>query len=308
MNMNQPPFNPLSDARNFFRSKSALSYLVIINIVVWILIQLFRVLAFLFDQPDSSSALDSVIDYLAVPASLPVLITRPWTLFTYMFLHIGIWHILFNMLWLYWFGRIFLEYLTEKQMVWVYILGGLAGAVAYIVAFNVFPVFRTMLQNSYALGASASVMAIVTAIAFYVPNYTLYLLFFGRVKIVYIAIVLFILDFFTIPGGNAGGQIAHIGGALLGYIYVKSIRPSSISSFRQKGSLLKWFSQMFRIKKGQPGGYRKARRPVTDEEYNMQKAQQQKRIDMILDKISKGGYDSLTREEKEFLFKSSGKH
>ena len=308
MNMNQQPHHPFSDARNFFRQKSALSYLVIINISVWILIQIFRILAFLFDKPDSSSVFSAVIDYLAVPASLPLLLHRPWTLFTYMFLHVSIWHILFNMLWLFWFGRIFLEYLTEKQLLWVYILGGLAGAFAYIIAFNIFPVFAPMIELSYALGASASVMAIVTAIAFYVPNYTLYLLFFGRVKIVYIAIVLFILDFFTIPGGNAGGQIAHIGGALFGFIFIKSLRPSSISSYSHKDSFSSWFSRMFIVKKKSRDQSRSSRRPVTDDEYNSQKAQQQKRIDMILDKISKGGYDSLTREEKEFLFKSSGKH
>ncbi|MFC2102293.1 rhomboid family intramembrane serine protease [Bacteroidota bacterium] len=306
--MNQPSFNPLSDARNFFRSKSVLSYLVLVNISVWVLIQAIRVLAFLFDSPDSSLAFSAVVDYLAVPASLPVLLHQPWTLFTYMFLHVGIWHILFNMLWLFWFGRIFLEYLTSKQMLWVYLLGGLAGALAYIVAFNVFPVFAPMIGNSYALGASASVMAIVTAIAFYVPNYTLYLLFFGRVKIIYIAIALFVLDFFTIPGGNAGGQIAHIGGALLGYIFIKSIRPSSISSYGSKGSFTSWLSGMFTKIKHKPEGKRTMRRPVTDEEYNQQKVQQQKRIDQILDKISKGGYDSLTTEEKEFLFKSSGKY
>lgn len=306
--MNQPSFHPLSDIRNFFRNKSVLSYLVLVNIAVWILIQIVRVMAFLYDNPDSASVFSSIVDYLAVPASLQLLIQRPWTLFTYMFLHVGIWHILFNMLWLFWFGRIFLEYLTEKQMLWVYLLGGLAGAAAYILAFNVFPVFKPMIAQSYALGASASVMAIVTAIAFYVPNYTLYLLFFGRVKIVYIAIALFVLDFFTIPGGNAGGQIAHIGGALLGFIFVKSIRPSSLSSFSSGGSISTWFSRMVMTKKRAGDPNRKSRRPVTDEEFNIQKAQQQKRIDMILEKISKGGYDSLTREEKEFLFKSSGKH
>ncbi|NQV01999.1 MAG: rhomboid family intramembrane serine protease [Bacteroidia bacterium] len=306
--MNQPLKNPFSDARNFFRQKSVLSYLVIINIAVWILIQMFRVLAFLLDKPDSDSAFSVVIDYFAVPASLPLLLERPWTLFTYMFLHVGIWHILFNMLWLFWFGRIFPEYLTQKQLLWVYILGGLAGAFAYILAFNIFPVFEPMVVTSYALGASASVMAVVTAIAFYVPNYTIYLLFFGRIKIVYIAIALFILDFFTIPGGNAGGQIAHIGGALLGFLFIKSIRPSSISSYSPKGSFSSWLSRMFIVRKKTPDRNRSPRRPVTDDEFNQQKAQQQKRIDMILDKISKGGYDSLTREEKEFLFKSSGKH
>ena len=310
MNMNQTPQNPFLDIRNFFRQKSVLSYFIIINIVVWILIQAFRVLAFLFDKPDSAAAFSSVIDYLAVPASLPILMERPWTLITYMFLHVSIWHILFNMLWLYWFGRIFMEYLTQKQLFWVYVMGGLAGAFVYILAFNIFPVFAPAIEISYALGASASVMAIVTAISFHVPNYTIYLLFFGRVKIIYLAIALFIFDFFMIPSGNAGGHIAHIGGAVLGFLYIKSLRPSSISAYRHQGSFSTWFSRLFTVRKrsgptGTKGDYR---HPVSDEDYNYQKSQQQKRIDMILDKISKGGYDSLTREEKEFLFKSSGKH
>ena len=308
MNMNQQPYNPLTDIRNFFKKKSILSFLVIANIAVWLLIQLIRVLAFLFDKPDSFSAFEEVVNYLAVPASIPMLLYRPWTLLTYMFLHVSFWHILFNMLWLFWFGRIFLEYLTEKQLLWVYLLGGLGGAFAYIFAYNIFPVFEPMIVNSYALGASASVMAVVTAIAFYVPNYTLYLIFFGRVKIVYIAIGLFVLDFFTIPGGNAGGQIAHIGGALLGFLYIKSLSPSSITSYSRKSSLSSWFANMFLVRKKRASGTGIPKRPVTDEEFNQQKAQQQKQIDIILDKISKGGYDSLTREEKEFLFKSSGKH
>ena len=308
MNMNQTSRNPFLDIRKFFKQKSVLSYLIIINIAVWILIQIIRVLAFLFDKPDSAALFSSVIDYLAVSASLPILIERPWTLITYMFLHVSIWHILFNMLWLYWFGRIFMEYLTQKQLFWVYIMGGFAGAFFYILAFNIFPVFAPTIEISYALGASASVMAIVAAISFYVPNYTIYLLFFGRVRIIYLAIALFVFDFFMIPSGNAGGHMAHIGGALLGFLYIAMLRPSSLSSYNSKGSLSAWFSKLFTVRKNPGHGTKKQhRKPVSDEEYNYQKTQQQKRIDMILDKISKGGYDSLTREEKEFLFKSSGK-
>jgi len=302
----QPPF---TEVRNFFRKKTALTYLIMINIGIWILIQILRVLSFLYNNPDSDSLFSAVIDYLAVPASLPVLLSRPWTLLTYMFLHVSIWHILFNMLWLYWFGRIFLEYLAEKQLVWVYILGGLAGACIFVLAFNIFPVFQPQLELSYALGASASVMAIVTAISFYVPNYTIYLLFFGRVRIVYLAVALFIFDFFMIPTGNAGGHIAHIGGALLGFIFIKTVRRSAVSYYSPRRSFSSWFHRMFSSRP--KTGYQSSQvnsRPVSDEEYNTQRAQQQKRIDSILEKISKGGYDSLTRDEKEFLFKSSGKH
>jgi membrane associated rhomboid family serine protease len=309
MNMYQQTQTPFSEARNFFRKRTILTYLVMINIGVWLLVQIFRVFAFLFNNPDSDSLFSAVVDYLAVPASLPQLALRPWTLVTYMFLHVSIWHILFNMLWLYWFGRIFLEYLTERQMGWVYILGGLAGAGVFILAFNIFPVFQADLERSFALGASASVMAIVTAIAFYVPNYTIYMLFFGRVRILFLAIALFIFDFFMIPTGNAGGHIAHIGGALLGFLFIRTTRRTHTSTFASGKSFLSWFTRFFtHPPKSRAQGPGRHRRPVTDDEYNYQRAQQQKQIDSILDKISKGGYDSLTREEKEFLFKSSGKH
>jgi len=306
--MNQNFHQPFGEVRNLFRHRSVLSYLIFINILVWLIIQLFRVMAFLFDRPESASVFSGIIDYLAVPASVPLLLHQPWSIITYMFLHVNIWHILFNLLWLFWFGRIFLEYLTEKQLLWIYLLGGIAGALVYILAFNLFPVFIPTLELSYALGASASVMAIVAAVAFYVPNYTLYLLFFGRVRIIYLAIALFVFDFFMIPSGNAGGHIAHIGGALFGFAYVKLGCPSRSSGTSGQSRSPAWFTSLFRSRKRKFSGNRYTyKRPVTDEDYNYQKAQQQKRIDAILDKISKGGYDSLTREEKEFLFKSSGK-
>ena len=140
-------------------------------------------------------------------------------------------------------GRYSLNTCREAKLWLVYILGGLSGGIIYILAFNTFPVFHTYVQLSYALGASASVMAIVTAISFYVPNYSLYMLFFGRVKIVYLAIALFIIDFFMIPSGNAGGHIAHIGGALFGFIYARYILPktagANFSMFSDLASKLK---------------------------------------------------------------------
>lgn len=278
-----------------------------INIGVWLLVQVMQVLAFLFEKPGSDFFVTDILDYLAIPAYVPTLLRQPWSFITYMFLHVNIWHILFNMLWLYWFGRIFLEYLTEKKLLWVYLLGGITGAAVYVLSFNIFPVFSPQIEMAYAIGASASVMAIVTAIAFYVPGYTIYLLFFGRVKIVYLAIALFVFDFFMIPSGNAGGHIAHIGGALLGFLYIKTLPPERMLR-RSKGSFFHRFFRYFFQDKPSSSNTGRSHRPTSDEEYNFQKAQQQQRMDQILDKISKGGYDSLTREEKEFLFKSSGKH
>jgi membrane associated rhomboid family serine protease len=301
--MYQPDSNIFDVLRKFFREGSSLANLIIINVAVWLLVQLIRIFLFLYNQPDAVLATSSIIRVFGVPASLTSLESKPWTLLTYMFLHIDIWHILFNMLWLYWFGKIFMEYLGSRQLLIVYLLGGISGGLVYIAAFNIFPVFHPALSASYALGASASVMAIVTAISFRVPNYSIFLLFFGRIRIVYLAVALFIFDFFMIPAGNAGGHIAHIGGALFGFLYV-TITGSSKLTYSGKW---KWNNIFRKKRRKQSSPFERESRPINDEEYNRLKVEKQKRIDEILEKISKGGYDSLTREEKELLFKSSGK-
>jgi membrane associated rhomboid family serine protease len=308
--MNPYSKNPADDIRRFFGQGSALSNFILINIGIWLLVKITNVFFFLFLQAGNAPANERFLHFLAVPAYLPALIKVPWTPITYMFLHFDFWHILFNMLWLFWFGKIFMEYLNSKQLVQTYIMGGLTGAVFYIAAFNFFPVFNSALPLSYALGASASVMAIVTAISFYVPNYSIQLLFIGRVKIIYLALILFIFDFFAIPGDNSGGHIAHIGGALWGFVYIILVRKGfrsyiSINSFN-------WLSKVknrFSSGRQKKDSYHNAdTRPVSDEEYNLLKNANQRKIDEILEKISKGGYESLTKSEKEFLFKSSEKN
>lgn len=296
--------NPLEDMKRFFRDSSILPRLIIANVGIWILIQVAYVFGMLFKYPVEVIDM-AVLEYFALPASLDILITRPWTLFTYMFLHTDFWHILFNMLWLYWFGKIFLQYLNQRQMLITYLLGGLAGGLLYILSFNVFPVFADSLIQARALGASASVMAIVVAIAMYVPNYTINLLFIGRVKIFYLAIVLFVLDFFMIRHGNSGGHIAHIGGAIYGFLYIHYLRQGRDMSkmFPGRGNRKIRFKR-----KNTSGGQQNYGRPVSDEEYNRKKAANQKRIDKILEKISRSGYDSLTKEEKALLFDSSHKN
>jgi hypothetical protein len=194
-------------------------------------------------------------------------------------------------------------------LLFTYLTGGLAGGLLYIIAFNIFPVFHSSIINSVALGASASVMAIVTAISFYVPNYSIQLLFIGRIRIIYLAIVLFIFDFIAIPGGNAGGHIAHIGGAFFGYFMSLYFRKTRYTySTGVFSSIFKRITTAFktRFKKQPSTPY--SGRPKTDEDYNDEKNLNQKRIDYILEKISRGGYESLTKEEKEFLFRSSGKN
>jgi len=308
--MNSYSKNPADDIKRFFMGRSMLANLILINIGVWLLVKIANVFFFLYLQPGNASADEWFLHLLAVPAYLPTLGKVPWTPVTYMFLHFDFWHILFNMLWLFWFGKIFLEYLKPKQLLHTYIMGGLTGAVLYIAAFNFFPVFSSALRLSYALGASASVMAIVIAISFYVPNYTIQLLFIGRVKIIYLALILFIFDFFAIPGNNSGGHIAHIGGALWGFIYILLARKGSLGLFSVNSS--GWIGNL--KKRFSSGNQQKDffhnfdKRPVSDEDYNLEKNANQRKIDEILEKISKGGYESLTKSEKEFLFKSSGRN
>jgi membrane associated rhomboid family serine protease len=298
--------NPFADLRQFFRSKTVLPTLIIINAAIWLAISVVRVFSFLLKVPDNAVT-NSIVDYLALPASLDVLARRPWTLATYMFLHLDFFHILFNMLWLFWFGQIFLQFLKSRQLLWIYILGGLSGGALYVLFYNIFPVFENSLELSVALGASASVMAIVTAISVYVPGYTINMLFLGRVRIFYIALFLFIVDFFMIRSENAGGHIAHIGGAIFGFTYVLAMRKgmnfSELWNFR-------WMKGLFRGKKSRlraefNSNYNTNGRPLTDDEFNQRRAERQKLIDGILDKISKSGYESLSKEEKELLFKSS---
>lgn len=295
--------NPMDDLKRFFRDSNVLPRLILVNVGIWVFIQVIYVIGWAFNA--SPQYMDGIImEYLALPASLDILLIRPWTLFTYMFLHTDFWHILFNMLWLYWFGKIFLQYLTQKQLLTTYLIGGLSGGLLYIITFNIFPVFSESLPIARALGASASVMAIVASISLYVPNYTIMLLFLGRIKIFYLALALFVLDFFMIRHGNAGGHIAHIGGAVYGFLYIYYKRRGFKFSSLFPG---KTRVRIKRPKRTHSTSKEKHTRPVSDEEYNRTKTANQNKIDKILDKISRSGYESLTKEEKELLFKSSNK-
>ncbi len=289
----------MQDIKSFFKSGSTLSRLILVNVGIWILISAMRVVAFLFNV--EGGVFESyILDYFSLPASFDVLITRPWTLITYMFLHLDFFHILFNMLWLYWFGKIFLLYLSSKQLLRIYFWGGISGGLLYILAYNIFPAFSAALPVAKALGASASVMAIVTSISFFVPNYFIHLIFFGRIRILYLAIALFVIDFFMIRSSNSGGHLAHIGGFIYGFAYIYLMRKGkmpktgigSFSSFYKKKRKKEDFDTTFYNQK-----------PVSDDEYNNNREQNQKKTDEILDKISRHGYDKLTKEEKEFLFK-----
>jgi len=281
-----------------FRSGTSLTRLIYINVAVFLIISVVSIIAFLLNNQTIPV---KVIDLLSVPASLSALLVRPWTIITYMFTHKDIWHILFNMLWLYWFGRIFLEYLDQRKLVAVYLLGGICGAIVYVLSFNIFPVYQGIINESVAIGASASVMAIVIAIAAYVPNYTINLLFIGRIRIIYVALVIFILTSAVDFSVNSGGKLAHIGGALFGYLFTLNIKKGRDIG-RGINRIIDFFATLFKPRKKMKVTYKK---PATEYDYNKLKTERQARINQILDKISKGGYDSLTKEEKEILFKES---
>ena len=214
--------NPFfDDIKNQYKNGSALIKLIILNLAVYLGIHIFGSLLYLFEIANGTQLF---VKWLALPADVLAILFKPWTIFTYMFLHEEFRHILFNLLVLYFCGRIFTQFLNEKKLVVVYLLGGLSGGLIYILAFNLFPVFDNVLPVSIALGASASVMAIMVAAATYVPNFVVRLMFLGNVKLKYIAMVYFGLDLIRIQSENSGGHIAHIGGALFGYFFIVQLK------------------------------------------------------------------------------------
>ena len=284
--------------KTFFKTNDALTGLIAVNLAVFVLYHVIRLFFVLFAALPHFP-LDG---WLSVPAELESLLRCPWTLMTYMFFHQGILHILLNMLWLYWFGKIFRMYFSGWQLVNVYIFGGWTGALLYVAFYNIFPVFSTAKHFSLLLGASGGVLAVVLAIACYVPRYTINLLLLGRVKLMTIALVVIAIDVVSIStSDNAGGHIAHLGGALLGYLFaVNSHKGRDITAWF--GRFCAWMGSFFKPKPKPVMRVTYKRPPTDDREYNRRKVENQHEIDRILDKISIGGYDSLTRQEKETLF------
>lgn len=289
------------DIKKTFRNGSTLIKLIYINIGVFLVISAGSVIGYLLKNEFLSV---NILNFFSVPSSLHALLLRPWTIVTYMFTHKDILHILFNMLWLWWFGLIFLEYLDQKKLVSVYLLGGVAGAAVYILSFNIFPVFRDVTAESVAIGASASVMAIVIAIAAYVPDYTVTLFLLGRVKIKWIALAIFVLTSVMDFSVNSGGKLAHMGGALFGYLYTVNLRRGHDMG-KGINKIIDSIVTFFKPGRKMKVTYKK--KTANDYEYNKARAERQEKINKILDKISKGGYDSLTKDEKDLLFRESQK-
>jgi membrane associated rhomboid family serine protease len=239
--------------------------------------------------------------WLSMPSDWQELIYKPWTIITYNFYHKGLLHFFLNILNLYWFGKIFLIYFNDKKLLSLYLLGGIVGGALYFIVYNAFP---SKFPISILMGASASIMAIIIAAAVYAPNFKVYMVFLGEVKLIYIGLFSFILSLILINSENAGGNIAHVGGAIFGYLWVKQYqRGVEITGWFAR--ILDFFGSLFKRRKMKVVH----KQPPRDElEYNHQKNVNQKEIDRILDKISKAGYDSLTKSEKETLFHLSNKN
>jgi len=281
------------EIKESFKEGSSLTRLIYINLGVFLLIRIVNVFYFLSGTPFP------FLDWLALPADFTTLASRPWTLLTYMFLHFDFLHILFNVLWLYWMGQIFLGYFDQGKLITIYLLGGITGGLFYVAGYNLFPAFAGLVADSKLLGASASVIAIVTALAVYAPNHTIHLMFIGPVKMKYLALFSILMYVIGISSTNAGGNLAHLGGAFWGLIYIVQLR-QGIDPGKGINRLLSGIKNIFTPKPKVKVSYRK---PVDDLEYNREKNLEQKRINEILEKISKSGYDSLSKEEKEILFR-----
>lgn len=292
--------NPLFEQfKNKYEQGSPVLRLMILNITVFLLFKTSQLFLFLFKT--NSEWFNWLTNQLSVPSAMEKLVFQPWSIITYMFFHLDFMHILGNMLVLFWIGNLFTEYLGGKKLVSTYILGGITGAIFYIISYNVFPAFTDVVTYSSLIGASAGVLAVLTAIATLLPEYQVHLIFFGPVKLKYIALFSIIIYAISIPQGNAGGQIAHLGGAFFGFVYIRQL---------QKGrDLALWFNNFtdWIMLSGKKKSKMKVahKRFINDEDFKSQSKSRQEQIDHILDKISQSGYDSLSKEEKEILFNAS---
>lgn len=276
----------LDQIKNKYQTGTIVEKLIFINIAFFLLTYLFNTLSFLFKTEDNF-----IINWLALSAQWSDLTTKPWTIITYGFLHSGFFHILLNLLFLYYIGNIFLDFFSKKQFLTYYFLGIFSGGILYILSYNYLPALKN--EQTILVGASAGVMAILTGIASYIPNYALHFRFIGSIKLIYIAVAFVLLDVIQIPVANAGGHLAHLGGALIGFLLTKYLNQG-------KNTIL-FVENLFRPRKD------KLLKTVYKNKTaakSVAPAEHQKKIDVILDKISKSGYDTLSKEEKDFLFKA----
>ena len=294
------------DLKRTFQQGNIVVRLIYINVVAFVLCTLLSVMLGLFSVPSVE-----YLRILSLPADLLQLLRRPWTFITYMFMHADLWHLLGNMLWLYWFGKLFLYFFSAKHLRGLYVVGGLLGGLLYIIAYNLLPVFNDQLYSATLVGASASVLAIAIATAVREPEYRINLMFIGPVRLKYFALFIVLFDILYVGGSNAGGHLAHLGGALAGWWFVRGIN-RGYDITRWVNACIDAIGALFRKRERKP---RKPKMKVhvnnagndrkTDYDYNARKKAQSEEVDHILEKLKKSGYSSLTDEEKRKLFDAS---
>tara|TARA_B100000941_G_C28501482_1_gene554541 strand:+ start:687 stop:1553 length:867 start_codon:yes stop_codon:yes gene_type:complete len=282
----------IEDFKNEWRKKNnGLIKIILINVILFIGISFIQVIMTISGL---SSFFNIFINKLMLPASFNIFIFQPWSIITYFFLHLNFMHILWNMLFLYWFGKIIQDNIGNNALISLYVLGGIIGGLLFMAIYNIIPYYGERVPESLMLGASAGVFSVVVGSATLLPNYSFYLLLIGPVRIKYIALFYVLLSFFDVAGSNAGGEIAHMGGAIIGYIYIKKLQNGI-----DIGQGLINFINLFNNKQVSE---------VRDEkDTNIFEESSQDEIDKILDKISESGYSSLSKDEKERLFNASKK-
>jgi membrane associated rhomboid family serine protease len=300
--------NIWQEIKNKFKSGDSLIRLIFINVGIFVLIQILLLIQYVVSDssPLQSNWFERLPEdfYLAGSSSLTEMLFRPWSLITHMLTHIQFGHFIFNMLALYTMGQIFVSAVGSKKIIGLYIMGGLSGFFLFALAYNFLNRFHQP-EGSYVLGASAAVMAITVAAATLRPKQIIYLFGAFKLELVWLAAGLVLLDLASVREGvNSGGHIGHIGGAIFGYVYARQIQKGNDMASWMNFLIEKLKSIFSRKKMTVTPGYG---RPKTDEQYNIEKREKQKRIDEILDKISRSGYESLTKEEKNFLFNNSQK-
>ena len=298
----------IDEIKRTYNQGSMLMRLILINVGIFVLLHVLVLCGMLFNVPA-----EQMLRWIELPSDPVQLLRRPWTVVTYMFAHYGLLHILFNMLWLYWLGRIFMEFFSLKQLTGVYLLGGWGGALLYLLAYNLLPHFA--LTTGFLIGASAAVIAIVVATAVYVPNYKIGLLFLGEVSLKWVAIVTVGLDLISMEAGNIGSAIAHLGGAIVGALFALRIKQGNDIT-RPLNAAIDAVVGLFNgrsfkrpVFKGKRAGGGTSRK--TDSGQQAPRGSRpadtvsEEELDIILGKIKVAGYDALTVEEKDKLFKAS---
>ncbi|MDA0195933.1 MAG: rhomboid family intramembrane serine protease [Bacteroidetes bacterium] len=299
--MNSGFFDDFKNVWN--RPDNGLIQLIIINVIIFIGFGIINVFS-LWSRVGSFES-NFVMPYLALPSNVEDFVIKPWTLISYGFIHHGFLHILFNMLFLYWFGKLIKEYLGGQRVLSIFFLGIIAGGLLYIILYNFLPLFQDSVHESRLLGASAGVFAIVVGAATFMPNYTLMLLFIGPVRIKYIAIFYVLLSFLQSAGANAGGEIAHLGGAIMGFVYIKQLHKGNDWG-TPIAAVMNWVKSFFVRQPKIKVSYSRKEKSRTKTSSNVSRGEQDE-IDTILDKISESGYESLSSDEKQKLFNASKK-